>query len=249
MTFRCGAEYRRSGSKETRTSYCNASNKPLGLSSDSGVDAKLTAGIDASASLDDIVGVTGHLTASVHAGYHPTAHPVAQINGKVTFRLGACLLCFWKGSLLRVTIVSSTLIDRVIYSSDRRPDGIRDPGSPVISSAGLANATLGVPYAAQLRTTDNRAGTWSVDGDLPPGLYLSSDYILGKATATGTFTFTIGLQDAAGRRASTARTISVVANGTNEGGALEDHDYCRANILSANDDGSSAMDALPFEVN
>lgn len=121
VTLKCGVQYRWSKGVEYRTTYCGRSFQPLQLTAATGVDATLTAEMDASVTLNDIAGITGNLSASLHAGYRPTEKPLAQIDAKATYDLGACLACFWKGSPAQVSLVSGTIFDKVLARYDTAP--------------------------------------------------------------------------------------------------------------------------------
>jgi alpha-tubulin suppressor-like RCC1 family protein len=121
ITLSCGVEYRWDQGKEYRTSYCVPSHQPLQLSADSGVDATVTGAIDATLTLDDLVGVQGSIDASLHAGYDPTAHPVAEIDAESDYDLTACLACFWDDSPAQVTIVKGTLFQKTLATYDTSP--------------------------------------------------------------------------------------------------------------------------------
>ena len=217
VTLTCGTEYRWYRGTETRASYCHAKNQPLQLSGDSGVDDTLTGALDASVTLDEIAGITGNITAAAHAGYHPTGHPVVQIDAKSTFNLGACLACFWKGSPAHVTLVSGTLFDKVLYTSDTTPT----PTPLAVTTSSLAGAVVAQPYAATLAATGGTAPlTWSVSsGTLPAGLSLSSaGSISGTPSTPGTSNFTVAVRDSAGVTAQGALSLSVITGAVGPGG-------------------------------
>ncbi len=69
----------------------------------------------------------------------------------------------------------------------------------VVTTSSLAPTRVGTPYSVRLTAAGGGTQAWSVrDGALPAGLALSSDGLLsGTSSAVGTFTFTIGVSDAA----------------------------------------------------
>lgn len=87
ITLNCGAEYRWDAGAQSRVAYCVPGSSPLGLSADSGLDATLRGTLDASVTLDDAVGITGDIGAQLHAGYHPAAHPVAELDASAGYDL------------------------------------------------------------------------------------------------------------------------------------------------------------------
>ncbi len=93
---------------------------------------------------------------------------------------------------------------------------IVEPGAaPVIATSGLPSGVVGVPYAAQLHTADDRAGTWSITaGTLPPGLTLtaSTGVISGTPTVQTIRDFTVKFQDAGGL--SVTKDFSIIIEAT-----------------------------------
>ncbi len=122
VTLTCGTQYRWSQGQESKVSYCGAHYEPLRVLADAGVDATLSAGIDAMVTLDEIAGITGHIGADLHAGYHPLQQPIAQIDVSVPWNLGACLLCFWKDSPAHVTFANGIIYQRTLWQSHTPPD-------------------------------------------------------------------------------------------------------------------------------
>jgi hypothetical protein len=248
VTFSCGAEYRWDQGQEYRLSYCAHSAQPLQLSADTGIDATATMNLGASLTLDDIIGIDGSISGSVHAGYRPTQHPVAEVDGHVAYDLSACLVCFWNDTPARVTIVSKTVLDKTFLTYDTPPQPPQST-NPVITTAQLPAGVVGQPYLATLTTADNRSGTWSISGGtLPDGLFLSGDTITGKPLTQQTATFQISFTDTAQRTVSATFTITVGPGG-GATGAIENLDYCRQNVFAANDDNSVGPVSLPFAVN
>jgi hypothetical protein len=212
VTLSCGYEYRWDQGQELHLSYCGDTYQPLQLSADSGADVTLSATDDASVTLDDIAGITGTLTDYLHAGFHPAAHPVAELDAGVDYELGACLACFWDGSPLNVTIASGELAHIVLASYDTPPPAV----PPVITTTVLPSGTVGQLYKTVLDTADHRPGTWTVpSGSLPGGLTLSGDAISGTPTGAGTSTFQLRFVDSDGQAvtATAAITVSPVSAG------------------------------------
>jgi hypothetical protein len=251
VTLHCGVEYRWSQGQESRVAYCRQNVQPLQLSSDSGVDVTAAGALNASVSIDGIAGVTGTITAAVHAGYTPAQHPIAEVDAKATFDLGVCLACLWSGSPAHASIVSGTIFNKVVASYDTTPAPVPPTTSPVITTASVPPAAVGQPYTARLTTADNREGTWTIDGGLlPDGLALDGDTISGRPTTQESATFDVAFTDTSGRLASRSYTLPVgigaIAGGP---GAVENLDYCRQNSLDRNDDNSTQAVALPFSLN
>ncbi len=211
VTLGCGAEYRWDNGAQSRLAYCLPSETPLQLSADSGLDATLKGTLDASVTLDDIAGITGDIWAQAHAGYHPAAHPVAEVEAAAGWDLGACLACFWPDSPAHVTIGSGTFFAKTIASYDAPPKPPA-PGPPVISTTTLPDAIAGESYTTQLATADHRAGTWKITGGkLPPGLALSGYTISGIPTTPGTSAFTVSFTDSYGQTAAATIAVTVIA--------------------------------------
>lgn len=91
----------------------------------SGVRASLTAELGTRVTLDDIAGITGTLSATLDADYHPTAQPAATLNASIRYELGGCLLCWWKGSPARITLASGTIWQRRLASGAAKPASVR----------------------------------------------------------------------------------------------------------------------------
>jgi hypothetical protein len=150
VALTCGTEYRWLNGIETRASYCHAKSRPLQLNAAIGVDATLTGALDSTVTLDEIAGITGNITAAAHAGYHPTGSPVVQIDANATYNLGACLACFWKGAPAHVALVSGTIFNNVLYTSNTPPSTVA-PGAisgRVTDSAGTHHGLAGVWVSA-----------------------------------------------------------------------------------------------------
>jgi hypothetical protein len=85
----------------------------------------------------------------------------------------------------------------------------------VIATTALPNGVAGVPYATQLHTIDDRAGTWSIaTGTLPPGLTLTpaTGVISGTPTGAAVRDFTVRFTDANG--AVSTRDLSIIIEAT-----------------------------------
>ncbi len=206
----CGADYRWFEGAVTRTSFCSNTSAPLQLSQDTGIDATLTAEIEADASIDGVLGISGNVTGVLHGGYHPRQHPVAELDAKVAWSLQACVVCIvGNGGLLKVTIASGTLFNGVLVSYDKNPP-VFDPGPPGIATTSLPAATKGSPYTATLQSGDGRAGTWSItQGHPPAGLSLAGATITGTPTTAETSTFQLTFTDSKSRTAQEWLSVQV----------------------------------------
>ena len=222
VTLTCGTEYRWLNGTESRLSYCHAKNQPLQLSADSGADATLTGALDSSVTLDEIAGITGSITAAAHAGYHPTGHPVVQIDANSTFDLGGCLACFWSGTPAHVTLVSSTLFDKILYTSNTPPNPV--VASPLaVTTTTLSGAVVAQPYTSTLVATGGTAPlAWSItSGSLPSGLSLSaSGSISGTPSTPGSVGFTVTVHDSTGATATAPLTLVVGGPGAIRAGSI-----------------------------
>jgi len=84
--------------------------------------------------------------------------------------------------------------------------------NPQIPNASLPAGTVGAAYQAQVRTSDDRAGNWSIGaGALPPGLTINktSGLISGTPTAVGTSQFGVYFRDTDGRVAAKIFNITI----------------------------------------
>jgi len=88
-------------------------------------------------------------------------------------------------------------------------------GTPSIVNSSFPPGNVGVPYPAQsLQATGGTAPyTWSIGGQLPPGLSVNPVGVLsGTPTAPGTFPFTLIVVDS--RQASASRAVSITIAGS-----------------------------------
>lgn len=84
--------------------------------------------------------------------------------------------------------------------------------NPKIATASLPGGSVGTPYEAQVKTTDGRAGTWSIgSGALPPGLSIApgTGVISGTPTAKIASEFAAYFKDRDGRVAAKLFTITI----------------------------------------
>jgi hypothetical protein len=223
VTMKCGTSYLLRDGQESRAASCTTEHEPLGLTSDSGIDAKLTGAVDTRVTWMDIAGVTGNIEASMEAGFHPTGDPMTELKASVGYELGACALCFWDESPAHLTIYSGTVFEKTIatWSTKPEPPGKPDPEEvpktdPLkVLSASLATGTAGKPYKAGLAAVGGTpAYTWKVTkGTLPQGLVLSggTGIVSGVPTAAGTNPVTITVTDSLGTAASVPLTLVVKA--------------------------------------
>ena len=87
-----------------------------------------------------------------------------------------------------------------------------DTPEQLIVTSSLPNGVKGSAYSAQLRSKDDRPGTWSVtQGSLPAGLTLNATTgaITGTPTAVGKSDFTVRFQDANNNVSTRALSITV----------------------------------------
>ncbi|NHW47369.1 S-layer protein [Paenarthrobacter sp. MSM-2-10-13] len=223
VTLQCGTSYQWRDGKESRAATCGTEHEPLGLSSDSGIDATLTGAIDTRVTWVEIVGITGQINASVSAGYHPTEDPMAELKGRVGFELGACLVCFFDGGP-HVTIYSGTIYEKTIASWSTKPPapGTPDPEvNPAVEplkvlSASLPSATVGRAYKIALAAKGGTPPyTWTISkGTLPSGLALNpgTGIVAGVPTAVATVNITVTATDKSGAAASAP--LALVVNPT-----------------------------------
>src|SRR6185503_6794542 len=121
ITLACGIQYKWDHGKQSNPAYCHATHEPLQVTSATGADATLTGALAASVTFNEIIGVTGSISAAAHAGYHPITHPVVKIDASVTVDLGGCVACMFNGGLVKFTLYKGTLFEKVLYTSDTPP--------------------------------------------------------------------------------------------------------------------------------
>ena len=83
-----------------------------------------------------------------------------------------------------------------VYPFSGYSSGTTDPDTsniaPIITTTDLPNGITDTPYTATIALSGDVSATWSLSGDLPNGLALSSDgTIMGTPTEGGIFTFTV----------------------------------------------------------
>lgn len=86
---------------------------------------------------------------------------------------------------------------------------ISPPPLAITTSSSLPEGTVGTPYSETLQATGGTGSfSWDFEGSLPPGLTLNSRGVIsGTPTRTGTFSFTVLVQDDA--RATDSRNLSI----------------------------------------
>ncbi len=220
VTLKCGSSYQWRDGQESRAATCGTEHEPLGLSSDSGIEATLTGAIDTRVTWVEIVGITGQINASVSAAYHPTEDPMAELKGRVGFELGACLICFFDGGP-NVTIYSGTIYEKTIASWSTKPPAPGAPAAEVpptvaplkVLSTSLPSATVGKTYKIGLAAKGGtQPYTWTISqGTLPSGLALNSGtgIVSGVPTAVATAEITVTATDKQGVVASAPLTLVV----------------------------------------
>ena len=175
--------------------------------------AKIAGKLDVRVTLNEAVGVTGNLTATLTAKDTPTQNPVATLDAEVTGSLGACLACWWDDGP-RFTFLSGTIWKQRLWSLSEQPP---PPTRPlVITTTSLPSGTVGEPYSATLAAAGG--GTpyrWSATG-LLAGLTLnpSTGSITGTPTTGGLRTVAITLTDGAGATARVSRTLAIEGGST-----------------------------------
>jgi hypothetical protein len=143
VTLSCGAEYRWDNGAQSRLAYCVPSSTPLQLTAATGLDATLKGTLRASITLDDVAGIMGDVWAQLHAGYHPAAHPVGELDASAGYDLFACLACFWSGSPATVRIGRGRFLSQVLATYDRPPPAVPASWGKAIQVPGLAALNQG----------------------------------------------------------------------------------------------------------
>lgn len=85
--------------------------------------------------------------------------------------------------------------------------------APSITSPAPTDGTVGTPYEHAVVAVGTPAPTYTVDGDLPPGLVLDevTGVISGTPTTPGTFTFTVVADNLDDEDASATYTVTIAA--------------------------------------
>ena len=123
---------------------------------------------------------------------------------------------------------------------------------PTISTTSLPAGTVSKPYAAQLATVGNRAGSWTLSaGSLPAGLGLNAatGAITGTPTAAGTSAFTVRFTQTGGLTDSRNLSITIDLNSppvistTTLPGGVVSHHYSATLQTVGNRTGTWAVSA------
>lgn len=161
----------------------------------------------------DASGGTGALTWSIAAGALPAGLTLNQTNGEIT---GTPTVAGTSFFTVRVQDAAG-LSDFQALSITINP-----PAPPRITTSSLPSGRVGRPYSEPVQATGGTgARTWLiVEGSLPAGLTLNSatGVISGTPTETGTSSFTVQVQDAAGGSDQQALSIRIRDNGGGGGG-------------------------------
>jgi hypothetical protein len=242
-TLSCTVEYRWDQGKSYRADFCTATHQPLGLTSASGVDATLTGAIDASASLDDLPGVTGSIDASLHVGYRPARRPpapVAEIDAQAGYDLKATLANFWKGAP-SLTIAHGTIFDRTLATYGTAPPGAAGPPGITVTPA------LAWPWSDAVCGFDDPAvNTFTVDGTgFQPGEAITistgwADYgTTGSADLDGSFGVTEPVGEVPSVLYADFGVDASGGSGSQASGSIElDSDGC---VYQTDDDGTISL--------
>jgi hypothetical protein len=128
VTLSCGIVYDWDEGRESRASFCQQSNDPLGVTADTAVTASLQASLEASLTWNETIGIQGSLTGRLEAEYRPAQRPQGTVRASLRASLAACLVCFWNDSPLSVNVVEPEppIIDEVIATF-----GSVDPAPPL----------------------------------------------------------------------------------------------------------------------
>jgi hypothetical protein len=221
VTVHCGLVYAYQEGSEFRSQYCNPTYTPPKVSTaNTGADLTVSGGVTTSLTFNDLVGLNGTLTASAHAGYHPLAHPIGVLDGKVIAKLSACLACAFGNAAPSLTILDKTIWEKTFATWDTPSTA---PQFPRITSTSLPVGTVGAAYSAPLTASGGQPPyTWTATG-LPAGLSLAGNTITGTPTALANAPVTVRLTDAAGSRVSRSLTLAITRNGDDLQRVAEDY--------------------------
>lgn len=189
------------------------------------VDVQVTgrAGIPPTGVTAVVLNVTGVApTASTFVTAYPAgeARPNASNLNLRTGEVRPNLVFAKVGSGGRVTLFNSAGSLNLLADVAGWFGGAGTPTGPTITTATVANGTVGVAYSQALTATGGSAPyTWSVtSGSLPPGLTLgpTTGTITGTPTTSGQPTFTVEVKDSAARTGSKVFSIRVDLPGSGQ---------------------------------
>lgn len=221
VTVKCGVVYAyQKDQPEFRSQYCNPTYTPPKIATaDAGADLTISGGVTTSLTYNEAVGISGNLTASIHAGYKPNQNPIGVLDGKVTANLSACLACAFGDNAPKLTILDRTIWEKT-FAAWNAPSPA--PNFPLaITTTALPRATTGEPYALKLAASGGSGPrSWSASG-LPQGLALqkATGIISGVPTTPGTSAVALSVTSATGPAASRIIPL-VVTTGSRPGEPL-----------------------------
>ena len=220
VTVKCGVVFAYNDGNEFRSQYCNPTyTSPKVSTASTGADLTVSGGVTTSLTFNEAIGISGNLTASVHAGYKPLAHPIGVLDGKVTANLSACLACAFGSSAPTLTIADATIWSKTFATWDTPSP---PPVLPLtIKTQTLPRAVAATPYDTTVRAVRGSPPyTWTATG-LPVGLSLnaSTGQITGSAASPVTASVRVTVQDRTGMTASRALAFTAVARITTDAGS------------------------------
>lgn len=149
---------------------------------------EVAAGLSLQVGVLDRVGLEGKLQGGVEGTISIDSGPPLQacFHGELFARLGLSLyfdvwIARWSATLFEVKLKLIRL-DKCTGPATSGGTGV---GGPEITTFRLDDATVGEYVDQRLRTADNRAGSWSRDSALPPGLTLDAGSGRIRGTPTG----------------------------------------------------------------
>lgn len=218
VTVKCGVVFSYIEGNEFRSQYCTPSyTTPKVSTANTGADLTVSGGVTTSLTFNEAIGISGSLTASVHAGYKPLQNPIGVLDGKVTAKLTACLACAFGSGAPTLTITDATIWERT-FATWNTPS--TPPTFPLaISTTALPAALIGQTYNASLKATGGtKPYTWTATG-LPNGLTLntSTGVITGIPTTQGQATVAFKVNAASGATTTKSLPILVTVSGIDPG--------------------------------
>lgn len=215
------------------TPVFNRTSKTLSqkVTGDGGFSVELAAGVTIQFGLLDRVGVAADVLVALNGALTAKVNPLnVCLSAKLLLKLKLKLfvdvfIARWESPALTASITLYTFANICMVPDNESPGA----ETPAITSSRLPDAVMGAAYTAQLTTSDDRVGTWSIAaGALPPGLSLdpSSGSISGTVPNTasevvGDHAMQVTFEDETGKSATTVIRVRVLPPAGLKGGALQ----------------------------
>ena len=137
VTLHCSMFYRWNEGQTSQFQWCRPTSSGPGLTG-LGADVTVGGGITATATYNELVGISGNIDAQLHGRYRPQERPRGQFGATVSATLSACGACLFGSEAPSFTLAEGTLYDRIFATWGYEPIPDNPPSGPC---ADLADST------------------------------------------------------------------------------------------------------------